>query len=59
MTTAKLTEKEFTSLKDGGFFTIVLIHPEIEVYRCTDGIFYVRLPGHGAIGISSEQGTPR
>jgi len=54
MTTVQLKNDEFLHLLEGGFFMVILKHPEVELWRDRDGGFYMWIPGHGAVGVSAK-----
>jgi len=54
LTTHQMSEREFNTLKEGGFFGLLLNHPKVQLYRSSPTAFVVRIPGAGAIEISKR-----
>ena len=49
--TAILSEDEFQTLKDGGFFTLILDHPQVQVFSA-DGTICIHIPDRGMVQIA-------
>ena len=49
--TAILTEEQFQTLEGAGFFTLILNHPQVQVYSA-DGTICVHIPDRGMVQIA-------
>jgi len=54
LTTHQMSDREFITLKEGGFFGLIIDHPEVQLYRSSPTVFVVRIPGAGAVEISKR-----
>lgn len=54
--TATLKDEEFLHLREGGFFELILKHPDVELYRSSDKTFVMRIPGVGAVQMAAQKG---
>ncbi len=53
MKTVQLTEDQAKNLADAGVFSVVLIHPRVEVYETDDSVV-ILVPGKGAVQVSTK-----
>lgn len=56
LNTSVMTEDEFRSLRDGGFFSLILKHPQFEVYDSrSNGSLVVHIPQRGMVEIEMTE----
>ncbi len=51
---AILSDEQFHTLNDGGFFKLILDHPSVQVFSA-QGTICVRLPGYGLVQIAPKK----